>query len=200
MAHAVDLVDGCEASGILVVRDSRVMTLAVTDHVARVSDRLQGELREGPCFDAAYYKQEVFRVADMTTTEERWPLYAPKAREIGVGSMMGFLLFTNGDNDLGALNLYSSRPGAFTERSEQVGWMLASHAAVALSSARTHAQLVEAIGTRQEIGEALGILMERHQVGEQEALARLTKVSQDRNVKIRELAAIINRTGEVPRR
>ncbi len=54
-------------------------------------------------------------------------------------------------------NIYSYRPGAFTEASETAGWLLASHAAVAFSSARTHAQLQEAIGTRHTIGEAMGI-------------------------------------------
>ncbi len=69
---------------------------------------------------------------------------------------MGFLLFTE-DEDLGALNLYSRRPGAFTEASELAGWLLASHAAVAFSSARTHAQMERAVATRHVIGEAMGI-------------------------------------------
>ncbi|GAB7106973.1 hypothetical protein JCM4814A_52870 [Streptomyces phaeofaciens JCM 4814] len=71
---------------------------------------------------------------------------------------MGFLLFTE-DEELGALNLCSSTPGAFTRASETAGWLLASHAAVAFSSASTHAQLEQAIATRHLIGEAMGILM-----------------------------------------
>lgn len=65
---------------------------------------------------------------------------------------MGFLLFTE-DEELGALNFYSREPGAFTEGSELAGWLLASHAAIAFSSARTHAQMENAVATREVIGE-----------------------------------------------
>lgn len=65
--------------------------------------------------------------------------------------MTGFLLFTD-DEDLGALNLYSHHPSAFTETSELAGWLLASHAAVAFSGARTHAQMEQGIATRHTIG------------------------------------------------
>lgn len=197
-AYAVELVDGCDAAGILVIKDGRVQTLTATDNVARVSDRMQAEAGEGPCFDAVERKVEVYRIADMTAEDDRWPRYTSTARRLGVGSMMGFLLFTNGENDLGALNMYSSRPNLFTGRSEQVGWLLASHAAVALASARTNQGLWEAIGTRQDIGEALGIVMERHKLAEQEAFDLLTKISQNNNVKIRDLAHTINTTGRIP--
>ncbi|MFG2386295.1 hypothetical protein [Streptomyces avermitilis] len=53
-------------------------------------------------------------IPDFTAEQQRWPAYVPPAREVQLGSMMGFLLFTD-DEDLGALNLYSRRPGAFTE-------------------------------------------------------------------------------------
>jgi transcriptional regulator with GAF, ATPase, and Fis domain len=195
--HSVDLVDGCEAAGIMVVRDKEVRTLSVSDELVTISDRMQGEFKEGPCYDAARRLQQVYRIPDMTETAERWPLYTPKARDLGIGSMMGFLLFTD-DENLGALDLYSSQPGAFTEAAEQVGWLLASHAAVAFASARNDAQLREAISTRQDIGEALGIVMERYKVPEQQAFAVLKKASQDRNLKLRELARQVVETGEIP--
>lgn len=197
VVHAVDLVSECEAAGIMVVRNGRVQTLSVTDDMVRTSDRIQGELGEGPCFDAARKAHEVYRIADMTTAVDRWPRYAPEARALGVGSMMGFLLFTENQN-LGALDMYSSRPGAFSESSEQVGWVLAAQAAVAFASARHDAQLREAIATRQDIGEALGIVMERYKLSEQDAFAMLTKASQDRNIKLREIARTVTMSGEIP--
>ncbi|MFR9676789.1 GAF and ANTAR domain-containing protein [Streptomyces sp. TR06-5] len=196
--YAVELVDGCEHAGILVVeKPDRVRTLAATGPLVHSSDRMQQETAEGPCFDAARQPHEAYRVLDMTTSVERWPRYAPYARELGVGSMMGFLLFTE-DDDLGALNLYATRPRAFTEHSERVGWLLASHAAVAFSSARSHAQLEAALASRNDIGEALGIVMERYRVGEDEAFAVLRKSSQDHNIKLRDIARSVARTGEIP--
>lgn len=196
-SHAVHIVEGCEAAGILVVRGGRPETLAGTDHVVVASDRMQYEVGEGPCIDAAGNKAQVYRIADMHAPQDRWPHYAPRARALGVGSMMGFLLYTEQEDDLGALNLYSSRPNAFTERSEQVGWLLASHAAVAFSTARTQAQLREAIGTRQTIGEAVGILMARYGLDESGAFDTLVKTSQSRNIKVRELAEAITTGGEL---
>ncbi|MGW2046506.1 GAF and ANTAR domain-containing protein [Streptomyces sp. NPDC001858] len=188
-ASATELVHGCDAAGILMLHDSKVTTLAPTHQLVIDSDRLQERLGEGPCFDAARSGQgeRVFRIADLTGEHQRWPAYAPEARRLGVGSMMGFLLFTD-DEDLGALNLYSRRPGAFSEASELAGWLLASHAAVAFSSARTHAQLEQAVATRHVIGEAMGIIMGSHHLTEEEAFDVLRRYSQANNIKLREVA------------
>lgn len=202
--HAVALVDGCEFAGILTLHGKhgedqhrRVETLAVTNDLARQSDQFQAELDEGPCVDAAKDSTQVYRIADMTKTQQRWPRYAPKAHQLGVGSMMGFLLYTEEDA-FGALDLYATGPNTFTDRSELVGWLLASHAAVAFSSARLGAQLHSAVASRQHIGEALGVVMERYKITEDQAFDVIKTSSQHRNVKLRDIAEHINTTGEVP--
>ncbi|MEW2121635.1 GAF and ANTAR domain-containing protein [Streptomyces sp. NPDC005474] len=198
-ASATELVEGCDAAGILVLQGNQVDTLAPTDPLVVDSDQLQERLREGPCFDVAHAAQgeRVFRIADLTGEQSRWPAYAPQAHALGVGSMMGFLLFTE-DEDLGALNLYSRKPGAFTEASELAGWLLASHAAVAFASARTHAQMERAVATRHAIGEAMGILMGRHHVTEEQAFDVLRRYSQQNNVKLREVARQVCEQGGLP--
>lgn len=198
-AAATELVADCDAAGILILRGGNVQSLAPTEQVVIDSDELQGRVGEGPCFDAARTStgERRFRIADFTDEAVRWPRYVPEARKLNLGSMMGFLLFTE-DEDLGALNMYSFRPGAFTEADETAGWLLASHAAVAFSSARTHAQLQEAIGTRHTIGEAMGILMGRHRLTEDQAFATLRRYSQDHNVKLREVAARVCERGALP--
>ncbi|WP_030183508.1 GAF and ANTAR domain-containing protein [Streptomyces violaceorubidus] len=198
-AAATELVADCDAAGILILRGGTVQSLAPTEQVVVDSDELQGRVGEGPCFDAARTSsgERQFRIVDFTDEAVRWPKYVPQARKLNLGSMMGFLLFTE-DEDLGALNLYSYRPGAFTEADETAGWLLASHAAVAFSSARTHAQLQEAIGTRHTIGEAMGILMGRHRLTEDQAFAALRRYSQDHNVKLREVAARVCERGTMP--
>lgn len=196
---ATELVEGCDAAGILILSGDQVQTLAVSGALAEESHRLQERLKEGPCFDAARRRdgERVFRIADMTALQERWPAFAPRAAELGIGSMMGFLLFTDEEN-LGALNLYSRLPGRFTETSETAGWVLASHAAVALSSARHHAQLTEAVATRHVIGEAMGILMARRLIAENEAFNVLRGYSQNNNVKLREVALAVCEQGALP--
>ncbi|GAA3589282.1 GAF and ANTAR domain-containing protein [Streptomyces osmaniensis] len=195
---ATELVEGCDAAGILVLHDSTVESLAPTHQMVIDSDQLQQRLGEGPCFDAARTGQgeRVFRIADLTGLQQRWPAYAPQAHALGVGSMMGFLLFTD-DEDLGALNLYSRKPGAFTDASELAGWLLASHAAVAFSSARTHAQMEQAVATRHLIGEAMGILMGSHHVTEEQAFDVLRRYSQENNIKLREVARLVCERGSL---
>ncbi|KAB1139490.1 GAF and ANTAR domain-containing protein [Streptomyces luteolifulvus] len=161
--------------------------------------QLQQRLGEGPCFDAARSSlgERVFRIADLTSEHQRWPAYAPRAHALGVGSMMGFLLFTE-EEDLGALDLYSRKPGAFTQASELAGLLLASHAAVAFSAARTHAQMERAVATRHVIGEAMGILMGRHRLDQEEAFGVLRRYSQENNIKLREVARMVCEQGNLP--
>lgn len=189
VAAAVKLVAGCDAAGILAVRKGRAVTLAACGDLVHESDRLQAELGEGPCFDLASQQdgERIYRVADMTLPQPTWQRYAARAREIGVGSMTGVLLYTDKD-DFGALNLYARRPGAFSKDIETAGWLLASHAAVALAGARTIDQLEHAMQTRHAIGEAMGILRERHQLSEDDAFNVLRRISQHHNIKLRDVA------------
>ncbi|GAB2871260.1 GAF and ANTAR domain-containing protein [Streptomyces deserti] len=191
-SSAVKLIEGCDAAGILALSKGRTVTLCSYGDVVAESDRLQGELCEGPCFDAARRTdgERLFRITDMTKPQPDWPRFAPAARDLGIGSMMGFLLYTR-QEDFGALNLYSHRPGAFTAESETAGWLLASHAAVALASARTVDQLEHALETRHAIGEAMGILRERHGLSEDAAFDVLRRISQHHNVKLRDVAQSI---------
>ncbi|WP_285761778.1 GAF and ANTAR domain-containing protein [Nocardiopsis ansamitocini] len=196
-ALAVTTVEGCEEAGVLLVNrnDHTFSTPAATSDLVRESDRAQFECDEGPCLDAARHQQS-FYVEDMAN-ETRWPLYRPRAIELGVGSMMGFELFTY-KGALGALDLYSSRPRAFDEHSREIGWVFASHAAVAVAASQREATLQEGYATRQEIGEAVGILMERHRLTSAAAFELLKKASMNTNTKLREIARRITRSGEKP--
>lgn len=193
--HVIELVDGCDDCGILLMRSGLIESAALTGERVRKSDRAQADLGEGPCFDAAR-DATTYRADDMAK-EDRWPRYARRARELGIGSMMGFHLFRD-EHTLGALNLYANSANAFTERSRQVGWVFASHAAVALSTARMGEQLQTIIETRQDIGEALGILMEYHRLLHEDAAGLLKRSAQEHTITVREAARTVTRTGELP--
>ncbi|GAA4858526.1 MULTISPECIES: GAF domain-containing protein [Saccharopolyspora] len=131
---AVDTLAGCDHAGVLLVRPGRrVEAVASTSQLVEGSDKAQGDLGEGPCFDAAREGRS-YRVVDMRT-ETRWPRYAPAARELGIGAMMGFQLFAEPDS-LAALDLYSEEPYTLTPKSQQLAWLFASHAAVAIAGSR----------------------------------------------------------------
>ncbi|MER7805340.1 GAF and ANTAR domain-containing protein [Streptomyces parvulus] len=195
---ATELLGGCDDAGILILNGKKVHSLAPTGQLVVDSDQLQERLGQGPCFDAARPEagERVYRIADFNQEQPRWPRFAPQAQALGVGSMMGFLLYTD-EEELGALNLYSHTAGVFTDEAETAGWLLASHAAVALSSARAHAQMEQAIATRHIIGEAMGILMGSRHLTEDQAFAVLRRYSQENNIKIREVARQITEQGRL---
>jgi transcriptional regulator with GAF, ATPase, and Fis domain len=186
VASAVRLIPGVDAASIsVVIRRRTVTSQHPTSELAEHVDTLQTEVGEGPCLDAVYEQQTV-RVADMGH-EQRWPNFARRAAEIGACSMLSFQLYVEGDN-LGALNLYGRRPNSFDDESEQVGLLFASHAAVAFADAQRLDQLRQAVATRDLIGQAKGILMERFNITAEQAFQALIRVSQNSNRKMRAVA------------
>ena len=119
--------------------------------------------------------------------EQRWPRFASRAATLGAASMLSFQLYVEGDN-LGALNLYSGHPNGFDDESEQVGLLFASHAAVAFADARQLEHLSAAIATRDLIGQAKGILMERYSLDADQAFRVLTRISQHTNQRLHTIA------------
>ncbi|NUR87479.1 MAG: ANTAR domain-containing protein, partial [Nonomuraea sp.] len=99
---------------------------------------------------------------------------------------------------LGTLNLYSGGAGGFAAQTHLAARVSAAHVGVlfgvALDAARTRevaAQLKEALNTRGVIDQALGIIMAQRRCGSQQAFEILRHVSQDRNVKLHQVAAVI---------
>lgn len=194
---AVQTVPGAQHASVSAIRKRReVDTLASTNDVSRAVDVAQYETGQGPCLETLF-EQETVRLADMAG-EHRWPEFTKRAVELGVGSMLSLQLFVDGD-DLGALNLFSMDTNAFGDDSEDIGLLFASHAAVAMSAAQQKEQLKKAIGSRQLIGQAQGILMERLKIDDDRAFALLVRASQDTNRKLVDVAAELVHTGQVAR-
>jgi len=198
VAAAVSQIPGADEGSISVVRGRREVTShsPTSDLPARV-DSLQAEVGEGPCLDAVF-KEAVVGVPDMGS-ETRWPKFARRAAEAGVGSMLSFQLWVEGDN-LGALNLSARQPNAFDQESEQVGLLFVSHAAVAMAGAHKHDEMVAGLATRDLIGQAKGILMERYKIDAQRAFTLLVQASQHNNRKLRDVAEELATTGRLAQR
>jgi GAF domain-containing protein len=203
LQRAVDLaahhLDGHLFASVSIVNPRRrVDTPASTDSRAVQADALQYELDEGPCLDAIW-EQETFRIDDLAA-DTRYPRWSTRvSEEIGLGSSLSFQLFTTGDS-LGALNLYSATPYAFSEIDVLEGAAFAAQAAVALQAARTEEQLRSALTTRNLIGQAQGILMERYCVSAGQAFEMLRRLSQNSNVKLYEVARQVIGAGSLAKR
>jgi GAF domain-containing protein len=196
-AAAVDAVPGAEDAGISFVVDrSRIEARAPTGEHPTALDTLQDQLDQGPCYSAIREHQTVH--APDLATEDRWPRFAAAARERGVGSMLTVRLHRTADEELGALNLYASTPHAFDTDSEAIARIFAVHAALALAAAEREEHLEAALRSRDRIGQAKGILMERYKLTPEQAFAVLASIASHTNRKLRDIADEIATTGAIP--
>jgi GAF domain-containing protein len=190
---AVAMVPGADEATITMVRARRdVYSAAATGDLARWFDVLQNETGEGPCLDAMW-KQQTVRVDDLAA-DPRWPVLGPRAGARGVASMLCLQLFVHKDT-LGALDLLAREKSAFTDDSEHIALLLASHAAIAVADAQKLQHVTIALANRDIIGQAKGILMERFKLTADQAFDVLAKVSQDTNRKVYAVAEDLTRTG-----
>jgi GAF domain-containing protein len=187
-----DTIDGATSVSVSLVRDGKFMTPASSDDAAVRIDIVQYEGGDGPCVVAATEgRQVVFRASDQSN---RWPRVLDEASKVGVRSAVSFPLIV-GEQSIGALNVYSDRADGLPAGGVERGLKFAEAASVVLANAQAFsqretmaAQLKEALRTRDVIGQAKGILMEREQISGDAAFDLLRKTSQGANVKLRELA------------
>ena len=189
-----------QACGLTLARHSAGVTVASTDELAQRADERQYELDDGPCLQAMR-DGVVVRVADMTT-DDRWGTYPRLAAQVGVRSSLSIPLAVE-ERSRGALNFYSTAPGSFTARDEEVATRWAAQAIGALAVALRIAdgddraeQLLGGLDSRTTIGQAVGLVMAQERCRADEAFRLLTLASQRRNVKLREVAAGIVETFE----
>ncbi|CAM3726068.1 GAF and ANTAR domain-containing protein [Tsukamurella ocularis] len=182
----VELIPDVAGASILIVEGPEEYgSLAPTSDLTERLDALQHRFRQGPCWDAATANPAT-RAPDLRA-DDRWPDFAPAAVEAGILSMLSFRLFTF-DSRVGALNLFSEKVDAFSDESETVGGMLATQAATALIANDRALQFRSALASRDLIGQAKGMLMERFGVDAVRAFELLARVSSDRNVPLATIA------------
>lgn len=185
---ATQTVPGADYASITVRHpDNRLETVAYTSPLALYADELQYELREGPCYDAVTVDTTTYS-PDLAKSSE-WPTFGPKVAEEGLRSQMGVRL-SNEDGKVTGLNLYSTRLEAFVD-AEPLIRLFASHARVVMGFATELQTLKGAVGTRETIGTAIGIVMERYGLTKERSFAFLIRISQNTNTKLRDVASDI---------
>jgi GAF domain-containing protein len=182
---APKVVPGARWAGISLVQGTKIVSEVPTSRSVAELDQLQSDLNQGPCL-TALREYHTVHIDDMRT-ETRWPDFGREAQQRGMRSMLSFQLFVRSEN-LGALNLYSDEPGAFSEDSFLIGEILAQHAAVAMIGAAAETQFENALATRDVIGQAKGMLMQRDNLTGLQAFSLLTRASQQTNIKLADVA------------
>nr|WP_234806117.1 GAF and ANTAR domain-containing protein [Mycolicibacterium celeriflavum] len=190
---AVHVVPGARWAGISLIEGRRVESRAPTDRIVAELDDLQSTFDQGPCL-SALREHHTVKIDDVTA-DERWPRFAKAAAERGVRSILAFRLFVRGGS-LGALNLYGDETNGFDDDSIAIGEVLAQHASVALAAVAAESQFQRAIDSRDLIGQAKGLLMQRNNVDGMHAFRMLTRASQDTNTKVIDIARWLVETHE----
>jgi hypothetical protein len=200
---AVSTVSGCDMASITVREGAETFrTLASTHSTAIAVDETQYEVEEGPCLDAV----EAAIVHTPSFPDPRWPTLARRPVESGVEAIVSYRLAAPGriaENFVaGSLNAYAGIPQAFDDEAQEIGLILAAHASVGMRAVREREafeqlgrQLHEALSSRDVIGQAKGILMERLRITPEDAFDTLRRSSQRLNVKLREIAEKLAETG-----
>ncbi|MBJ7289972.1 GAF and ANTAR domain-containing protein [Williamsia sp.] len=184
---AVQNVPGVESASISVTSGrAELKTEVATDELAVRHNEIQVKHGEGPCLAAAW-DEPIVRVDDLDT-ETRWPAYVAEARDaIPYRAILSFRLYTAAET-LGSLTMYSRAPGNFGEDVEEIGAIFAAHAANAWIASERNIQFNSALASRDIIGQAKGMIMERFSIDAVQAFELLRRLSQDSNVKLVELA------------
>ncbi|WP_338081046.1 ANTAR domain-containing protein [Amycolatopsis nivea] len=187
--------------------DGRFSTAARTGKTAAELDRIQYRDGEGPCVEAARADGPSYVASADLAAEPRWPRFTAAARALGCRAAFSTELpaAPGLDRTAGSLTVYSRRPDSLAETDRRIALLLATHVSLAL--ANTHlrktaelrrAEFRRAVDTRDVIGQAKGILMNREGLTAEEAFDLLRRTSQDLNVKLVEVArTLADRHGEL---
>ena len=198
---AVSTVAGCQMASITVSEQGVYRTAATTDLAASAVDQAQYDADEGPCLDAV----DTQIVYAQSFPDTRWPTLASRPADFGAQSaasysLAGASLATAGIG--GSLNTYGIEPDAYSDEAQQIGLILAAHASTAAGAVRERGALQDltqnlnqALLSRDVIGQAKGILMERLKMTPEDAFDALRLASNRLNKKLHDVALSLAETG-----
>jgi transcriptional regulator with GAF, ATPase, and Fis domain len=184
---AVTSLPGADHAAITVAcRNGKLRTVAATGRYPALLDEIQQRHAEGPCLSDAW-QQHVIRISNLTL-EQRWPAYCHDAvHQTPIRSIVAFQFFAD-HHTMGALSFYAEQPDAFDDESVELGLILATHMALAWNMFRRDEQFRSALASRDVIGQAKGMIMERFDVDAVQAFELLKRLSQSSNTPVAEIA------------
>ncbi len=190
-------VPGADLVSVTLRAGSDFQTPVQTDPLATRLDEVQYRLDEGPCVESTRTPGLGLTFSGDLGTGREYPRFGPAAAQLGVHSVLAVGLFATVESvpRTGALNLYSFQVGGIDELDRDLAVILAAHASTALAATMAStaaeletAQLRQALNSRDVIGQAKGILMERRGISADEAFDALRRASQSLNVKLARVA------------
>ncbi len=186
-AHSAATVPGAKYAGITVLDpDGSITTIGPTDGAVSTIDDIQRETGQGPCLSAAWNQHTI--VIDDVEREPRWSAFCAAVHErTSIRSMLSFRLYDERRGSA-ALSFHADTAGVFDDESVEVGLLYAAHTTLAWNTLRREQQFQSALASRDVIGQAKGVLMERFDIDAVAAFELIRKLSQESNTKIADVA------------
>lgn len=191
--RVVRTVPGCDHALITVITENGTETVAGATVPGLADGWVEPTDLPNPIGEVLTHR-EPRRLADIRT-ENRWPEFASRAVRSGYLSALALPLAAVSEPSA-AMTLLSRSPDQFADTTYDVALLFVLHAGVLFDNVSLYndsqsmvRNLRSALVTRSTIGQAQGLVMRRRQVGADHAFDLLKKASQNRNVKLRELAA-----------
>ena len=156
-------------------------------------DHAQYDGGAGPCLEALRTAQQL--QVEIGRDGHGWRQFEETAKELGVTAVLSTPLVRTPGEAIGALNIYRRDAGRFGDDEMRTAEILGEHATILLGNAldligatKVNEELRQALASREIIGEAKGIIMERQSCTRDEAFDILRRASQRQNRKLRDLA------------
>lgn len=192
--QAARQVPACSGAAALLWRDGEPAALTASHPSLPELIEVQVRLGRGPVLDALSGGEPVD--CPDTLDEPRWPEYTSTALRQGVRCSLTLARWSGAEAV--SLSLFGARPRMLGAESVAVAERLIAfgEAVVGMASEygearRTVLQLRDAAESRAVVDQAKGVLMHALGCSAEEALARMRQVSQARNKKVTEVAAMI---------
>jgi GAF domain-containing protein len=196
---------GTTGAGVTIADEHGKRSRAASNQRVEQADALQYEFDEGPCL-TAWRTRQLVRIDD-TATDSRWPSWNSAAARLGVRAVLSAPLVAD-DDGIGAIKVYSDQPANYGEQDERVMSLFAQQAAILLANTqslqqarRLSRQLTDALGSRDAIVRATGVLLARGAADQDAAFVALTDAARRSGQTVQEvarqlLAAVVARNAD----
>lgn len=190
---ALDIVTGVATVDVAVIRRDRVVPIVVAGAPMPAVYAAMADCTQGPPILAVDESSPV--VSSAVGFDDRWPCFGPRAARRGVNGAVSVAV------DLGhehcAMSFWFPRGADVDDTAELHALLIASLLGAAAPFATEALDLHRALRNRDVIGQAKGILMERHHLDEDGAYDMLVDASSRTGRKLVSIAERLTQTGEV---
>jgi GAF domain-containing protein len=191
--RCIELLGAVEVGLLLADPGGGLQVLASSTERMRMTELLEVQYSEGPCFECFHLGQPVLN-QQLEAADRRWPRFAPLARESGFVMVHAVPLRLR-NVVIGAMNVFDTAPHEIASTESNLIRAFADAATIGILQERTvkqqsdlSAQLQGALNSRVAVEQAKGIVAERLKVDMETAFAMVRNHARSNNTQLSAVA------------